>query len=365
MRRLARRAGAGAIVLALTLAAIELGARTLVAAGWLETPPATGFDEPYWEGDRADFGVWRRPNATFHHRTPCFDVTYRTNSVGARDRERPHRAEGPRVVVLGDSFAEGWGVAEEARFSNGLEAKMGMPFLNFAMPHFSPYQSLLVYRDLARAFDHEAVILTVLPVNDFVDLDLGWASERQADYLYRYRPYLVPDGDGFRRVDSKEPALRRFLRRGSTAWNAITAAWRRLAPETEAPLPGAGRAGPFSFWYDASDAQVALLEHVLSELRKEAGDREVVVVLLPAERDLVRHEKEGPDPLGPRLEAFGRTHGVRVVSLLDALAARPGWREFFFSCDYHLNPAGHAAVSLALARALGEGWLRSPEARHE
>lgn len=352
-------AAAVLVAVAVSLAALELGARLLVSVGLLGTPVPIGFDDAYWEGDRPDFGVWRKPNAEFHHRTSCFDVTYRTNALGARDVERPRDANEPRVIVLGDSFSEGWGVDVTERFSDRLEAATGVPHLNFGMAHFSPYQSYLVYRDLAKGFAHDAVLLGVLPTNDFADLDAEWAQAHQQDYLYRYRPYLVQGGDGWQRLDLREPPLVRFLRRGSYAWNAVLPAWQRLRSTQAAEDPALeGGAHPIrSFFYDVDDRQVRVLEEVLAQMGAEAQGKKVAVVLIPGLRDLRRHAFSGPDPLSPRLEAIGAAHGVRVVSLLEPMAkSTPNWSGYYLGCDYHFSPLGHAVAARILQEKLN-GFL--------
>jgi hypothetical protein len=358
MRAALRTALAVLVVGVLTLLALELGVRGAVATGLLHTPVPAGFDDPYWLGDRPDFGVWRHPNAEFVHHAPCFEATYRTNSIGARDVERPRDAPGPRVVVLGDSFTEGWGVAQEERYSSRLELATGIPHLNFAMAHFSPYQSVLVYRDLAKQFSHDAVLIGILPVNDFVDLDYDFASGKQAGYLYRYRPYLVPDGDGWKRFDWREPSLLRLLRRGSYAFNALSVALQPSTPAADAEsAPAEGARRIFSFFYDASEQQMRLMEHTLELLADEARGKQVAVALIPGLRDLRRHAFSGPDPLTPRLEAFGHAHGIRVLSLLAPMAARTQhWSDYYFPCDYHFNASGHAAAAEILRASLG-GWL--------
>jgi hypothetical protein len=353
-----RSAAAVFVAVVLSLAALELGARLLVSVGLLKTPVPVGFDDSYWEGDRPDFGVWRKPNAEFHHQTSCFDVTYRTNAVGARDVERAREAREPRVIVLGDSFSEGWGVEQAERFSDRLESATGVPHLNFAMAHFSPYQAYLVYRDLAKHYDHDGVLFGVLPLNDFADLDAEWAQGHQQDYLYRYRPYLVPDGDGWQRLDLREPPVLRFLRRGSYAWNAVLPAWQRLrstsaAAAAEDPALEGGAHAIKSFFYDADDRQMRLLEEVLSRMAEEAKGKKVAVVLIPGLRDLRRHAFSGPDPLSPRLEAFGAAHGLRVVSLLEPMAkSTPNWSEYYLGCDYHFSPLGHAVAARILQQEL-------------
>ena len=52
-----------------------------------------------------------------------FDVGYRINSAGARDEEAS--LESPQVVVIGDSHAMGWGVAQEHTFPELLENRTG------------------------------------------------------------------------------------------------------------------------------------------------------------------------------------------------------------------------------------------------
>jgi len=259
------------------------------------------------------------------------------------------------VVVLGDSFLEGWGLPEEERLSNRLEAMTGVPYANFAMSHFGPYQALLAYREIASGFDHTAVLLGVVPANDFGDLDFELARNLDT-YQHRYRPYLVGNAPDYRHFDYREPAWRRVLRRHSYAYNAVS----QLDADGvfEVALPGAPARDP-SWFYDYQERQVLLLEHVLRALARDVGDRELTVLLIPTEADLRRHARSGPDPLGARLAALGRREGFRVVDLLSAFAAAgPPFDRYFFPCDYHWSAAGNALA----ARVLGSAGPRPPEA---
>ncbi len=126
--------------LAATLLLAELSVAALVHAGLLDTPRPPRGGTAFWKGHHPRFGVWHEPNAETVHERACFRVRYATNSVGARDAERSLDADAPRVVVLGDSFLEGWGVARDERLSERLESGTGFEHLNFAMAHFGPYQ---------------------------------------------------------------------------------------------------------------------------------------------------------------------------------------------------------------------------------
>ncbi len=339
-----------------TLALVELGARVLIESGWLSAPRPSDKREGYWLGDHPEFGVWHAPGLSYRHQTSCYDVEYRANEDGARDVERARRSDRPRVVVLGDSFLEGWGVPEADRLSNRLEAQTGVEHLNFAMAHFSPYQEYLVYRSLARDFDHTAVLVGILPANDFVDLD--FESVRVHAYgQFRYRPYLVGDPPEFRHLDYREPRLRRWLRMWSYAGSAAVAAVEGRARARA--VAEVAESGEVEWFYDYDERRVRLLEGVLERLAAEAHPRRVAVILIPTLTDLRAYARRGAEPLSERLRAAGERSGYRVVNLLPAMAAGDERsRQYFLRCDYHWSPLGNAIATRAVQKALGSAfWI--------
>src|ERR1700692_3345283 len=97
----------------------------------------------------------------------------------------------PRTVVLGDSMMEGLGLADQDRLTNILEKGTGREYLNFGTSgDFGPLQYALLYKTLAAKFDHDTVVVGVLPDNDFHDMSLEWGKVHHAD---RYRPYYADD----------------------------------------------------------------------------------------------------------------------------------------------------------------------------
>jgi hypothetical protein len=176
------------------------------------------------------------------------------------------------------------------------------------MAHFGPYQAYLVYRELARHFDHDAVIVSVLPTNDFRDIDyaaaleLGW-------YEFRYRPYLVGEAPSYEHVDHREPGWQRWLRHHSYAFNGVRQALRNRALR-------ASRA-PTSRFYDFSQRQLRLLETILERLAVAADGKPILLLLIPTAADL------------------RRTQG------------------YFHDCDIHWNALGNTLATEALLRRLG------------
>jgi VWFA-related protein len=334
MRRRVAKVAFALLFLVIVAGLLEFSASQLVKRGvWKVAPPnAYSPESQFYDGTHPIFGVWHLPNAEIEHPRVCFKVRYVSNSVGSRDRERERRSDDPRVIFLGDSFIEGWGLEVEQRLSDRLERATGIEHLNFGMSYFGPYQSLLAYRHLAKGFDHTDVIMAILPENDFIDIDLDLALEI-ADYSYRYRPYLRKTPDGYERFDYRENRLRRLLRRHSYSYGAARVAAANLRHrlsrhEIEEPLN--------SRFYDFTDEQFDRLEYILAELADEAEGKRLTVLLLPTVRDFDSYRPGMPTPLSQRLEAVGAREGFRIIDLLPFMAAQTEeWERYSFSCDYH------------------------------
>jgi len=78
-----------------------------------------------------------------------FDVVYRVNAAGLRGDDRALAA--PALVVLGDSFALGWGVAEDEAFPQQLARRLGVRVLNAGVPSYGTARELLLLRRLDRS----------------------------------------------------------------------------------------------------------------------------------------------------------------------------------------------------------------------
>lgn len=356
---------------ALTLVLFELGAAALMKSGTLpgSLPPAE--PAPYWWEDHPDFGVWRRPYAEATHQTRCFRARYQTNAAGMRDVDRPLDAAQPRVVVLGDSHLAGWGLPAGLRLSNQLERMTGVPHLNFAMPHFGPYQQLLVYEQLARRYEHDAVIASLLPINDFRDIDLELAS-RLVGYEHVYRPYLIErevgDTRSYEHLSHRESRLRRWLRKHSHLFNAVAASRPRggvegilsWTPEEKARASEVTRRAP-SWFYDFQDRHIRLLEVILRRLAASAQGKPVTLFLVPSRSDFQRREISGPDPLEPALQEVAEATGIQIVNFLSVLSQRGSdWERYFFDCDYHWNAYANQVAAEHLIEALGSEHTSLP-----
>lgn len=105
-----------------------------------------------------------------------FRTRVRTNAQGFRETRAPGPPDAAttRVVVLGDSFTQGFGVEEDQRYTHYLEAALwrrhGRPIevINLGVPGASPADYLYYLREAALAYDPDVVLIGVMgnDVND-------------------------------------------------------------------------------------------------------------------------------------------------------------------------------------------------------
>ena len=315
-------------------------------------------DQWLWRTEYHDWGAWHRPSSTAYHTANCFSVTYRSNSYGARDKERSRSATAARAVVLGDSFIEGYGADEGERLSNRLEQQLGAEVLNFGMTHFGPLQYQLLYDKLVRQFEHSVVIIGVLPDNDFTDNDPDF-NRKFRDFSQRYRPYYAPDGGVFYprsrpnptettpfvRYASELPERRGFIH------NVYRLFWtyglyrdiRYSVTVLDHPQPST-----YLGYLESDEARISRVTRSLLAIQKSAAPRPVLVVFLPDYKSWSYLEKH-PEAYGTSAVARMRTdlegQGIRTIDLLQEFEKRGFDREsLYLPCDGHWNANGHRAA---------------------
>lgn len=116
------------------------------------------------------------------------------NSLGMRDIERPI-AKPPntfRVAILGDSYAEALQVNREQGFAVQLESALGrcqfagkktIEVLNFGVSGFGTVQELLMYRERAKLFQPDVVLILFLSGNDLAENLPGLRTDEARPYM--------------------------------------------------------------------------------------------------------------------------------------------------------------------------------------
>jgi len=143
----------------------------------------------FWKYDSL-LGWAHQPGQEGIFETAQFRTTVRINLKGLRDREHAYERSdnSGRILVIGDSFAWGYGVEETQRFSQLLEASMDVEVINAGVSGYSTDQELLWLREEGVKYDPDLVIL------GFSGNDIGDNSQQLVNTIY-YKPQFVMEGN--------------------------------------------------------------------------------------------------------------------------------------------------------------------------
>lgn len=182
-----------------TIRALVMGASLLI--GVVLAVVADGICGYLLPKDRADlvFPAFSRA----HHQSSEFDVMVRINNLGFRGANVARAKHKKRVVVLGDSFAFGWGVDVDCTWIAQLEREFpDMEWLNLGQGGTHPGDQVQLARKAIPLLQPDLVIASVLQGNDMHQLMRAIAYQRGEHSVAlpqsvaaekpeaRYMPYL-------------------------------------------------------------------------------------------------------------------------------------------------------------------------------
>ena len=374
-------------VIQLLFLAIILELFSFVAIRWFHfgLPPKVYTNQflPFFVDNDKVFGAWHYPNATTRHIGPCWNVEYTFNSYGARDDERQTKSDKKRIVFLGDSFIEGYGIDKEQRLSNLIEKDSGIECLNFGTSgSFGTTQMRLLYESRAKEFSHDAVVLSFFPFNDLLDDNYEFGTK----FFYtqkRYRPYLVKDSSHSYRLLYHLDAVEKSQAYPDSVIQRSTGDLFRDIYFSNAKFSEKAGAFMTSFTYTGAMAgfiadrmkfinagtEKNYKSHVFSEKNTEAMDlfyhnvkkiREVVerkpliILLIPHPLDLIEYKKTGKSVLRDDLSAYCRANNILMVDLLDEFAKLESPADYFLPCDGHWSAKGNEFVAQLLRKRIKE-----------
>lgn len=307
----------------------------------------------FWFDLNENYGTAHLPNHSYRQKKTCFDVLYKSNSSGFRDVERKVKEQEKRVVALGDSFTEGIGVKEQSRLTNLLEKENNIPHINFGMAgNFGTTQYYLLYKTLAIKYTHEAVLVGILPSNDFIDNDYEINVKTKSN---RYQPFLHGEYPNYRikyLLDSihkskARPYKRKFivkvLKNFTNSYNMLSyiRARRRIGTIPKDKLLSPSK---IPSYFNYSQKQLNGMRYAIEEIKKIAGNRFVMVYSIPILKEVKTYRKHGKNPLGFDLKTICTAIGVEYLDLLpqtESLTIKE-CEELFLSCDGHWSDKGNA-----------------------
>lgn len=350
------------IALVVTVFSIELFSFLATKAKLLKfnQTPAYNMTRPIgmnWRTEDDPWGAWHADHASDRHVTECFDITYQSNNIGARDtRDYDDSLADDSIVLIGDSFAEGFGVKIEDGFAKQVEKRTGRAVMNFgAASDVGPVQQDLIYHNLASGLPHNELIYMFLPANDFTDN----APQSMRRFDSRYRPYYQRTDDGYAVVypeqaipsaafpgsdRDKSPInyLKRFLAGYTYTFNTIKTLNNVILRRGLTVRTGHGSVIGGYFTDNADLVEGALF--FVNQLLSRAEHKNITVIVIPTASDmeqisrgLVYHNKTWYVDL----KQIANEHAARFIDLAMHIP-QDDYDRLFLPCDGHWSPEGNA-----------------------
>ena len=315
-------------------------------------------------------GIFNRANLAFPHFTNEFQATYYTNSQGLRTSESRRDytalpAEGTyRVMLLGPSFAYGWGVDYEQSFASLLEEFLeegklstAVEVINAGVPSLPAAPQLNWFRNVGRNFAPNLVI-------QFVYGSMAVNNRANPGAVVTEDGYLVP------KDQSRGRELRSTLKKFATVFYSWVI-YTQLSGSGDAEgssreVLGAGREMSSLVDFDTDDPKIAEaleLYKSLDEAVREAGS-DLLIVYFPLSyaihhEDISRWQHLGVNDVPSQLAfdaAFVKHLNDLGIPCLNATqdlqeAAVEGDRLYYW-LDIHWTPKWNETVARAVAKHL-------------
>ena len=290
-------------------------------------------------------------------------VPVRVNSLGFVSPEYPEAkpAGTMRVALIGDSMVDALQVEPEARFRTLVEGALATAgpaqVLNFGLPGTGPVTSLGEYRDFARRFRPDAVVVGIYTDNDFAD-DAGIAWRSAGGGLIE-QPFAHAPGD-----------LGKFLKANSclvmAAWalgpgrrdpgerkdgaSATAATASELEQKSSSEL--AGVPGP------AFEEAIAAWEELIAEV--SADGAQAIIVLFPDHATFTEdggwdYARPGSRLLHERLARHFAQRGVGVITgseLLRRYTEQHGASAPFATWKSYLSREAHQTLAALIVEQI-------------
>ncbi len=283
------------------------------------------FDARHAQYDPELFYTLRPGGARFTSRE--FDTRLEVNSAGLRDDEASLVA--PEIIVLGDSYAMGWGVEQQESFPQVLERLSGRSVLNAGVSSYGTAREMILLDRL----DTSALAYLIVQYHDSDAAENWLLSARSGDL-----PISPPEV--YRHTVESHANRSSFF--GHYAWLAL-----RRAFSTREGAPSEASGGQ-------RDAKLFLNALTTAGQAPPEGTRLIVLEIAEAPGDFGRWLRAGARR--PSQPAFVRE--LRLLELEGELGP-----EHFYTLDDHLRPSGHERIAEAILELMRRWEETSPSPR--
>lgn len=297
-------------------------------------------------------------------KTGEFDVVLRMNNIGMRDEdvEIPKPAGEKRILILGDSFMEGWGNERGNIFTDRLEIELGdVNVVAAGVASWSPLAEFAWLKHKGMVVEPDAILLAIDATDPAGDSFYAHRLVRDAEG----KPdFIMPGRHTFPIPEVRSSYIWRYVDRWLTKkfpvtefdygfWGETDDVWAPLRSETEIPS-----AEYDSYWKHTREALVALEDFC----RERSIPLLIVQYPTGVETDTAawatgRSTADfGDGMIPPRrfdyMNAMVQSDSLPYFSLLDTFQKHPDPAALFFPYDGHWSAEGHAVAAQAVAEEI-------------
>jgi lysophospholipase L1-like esterase len=294
----------------------------------------------FWKYD-ALLGWAHEPGQEGIFETPQFRTVVRINENGLRDRRHSYERQNDieRILVLGDSFAWGYGVEESERFSQLLEEGLGAEVINAGVSGYSTDQELLWYRNEGIKYEPDLVILV------FAGNDVGDNDQQLVNTIY-YKPkfviekgQLVPIGYPVPKTSPPGRFIYSLSQRSALAYFLVQRYFDSLSLYRRIKINSDYAGSPESSGIHAEREPFKLTIALIDEIRNIAESRQARFMIVTTDRWWNHPSGETYRDLVNTMQS----EGFLVVDV----ESMPGFdpEEMLIPDDGHWNRAGHKFVA--------------------
>lgn len=267
---------------------------------------------------------WHKKNYRSRHISRCFDVEYYYNNVGARDYNDYFLNDQKKsIMLIGDSFAEGYGVEIDKIFAKIVEKKINKKVLNFGVSGSNPKEHISRYINDGSNFNFDELIYFFLPINDFVN-----TSKKNNDDKKNYRTSRL-------NFDILKYNLAITLSQFTYSYNFIRSAYHLLNIDLRNGFEN-------SSYYTQDKESVNYTFEVLENLIK-FKDVKSYIVIIPSIYDINNFQKKNISYKNlywyKEIYSLAERNNTIIIDLMDFVNFEDKLL-YFHSCDGHWSEYG-------------------------
>jgi carbamoyltransferase len=279
----------------------------------------------------------------------------RVNDAGFRSEREYEKQKGGkfRILLFGDSFTAGDAVSNKYRYGDVLEALIpGIEVYNFALPGSGTDQHYLIWREIAREYEHDMVVIGAQVENiRRVAARHRLSITASGEHVLLAKPYfnLEPDGSlTLQNVPVPKDAVKQ---------EDLPEEDRQLVNKMGSPVKEMARKishyQPLPEYDNAKGREWQLMKAIL---KTWTGEIEKPVVIMPIPIYHYVEETASPDSYRARFAELKDWESVTLYDPLPDYYAVPKSerRGFRFEKDIHPTPAHHRLLADSLAGVVGK-----------